>query len=89
VSEIDEIERHESTWRESTSYPATRPRRDPGGSPTTDWPVIVTLLLLVPPLGWLQLARRDDVEPLLRTGIAFVALLLVVAAWVGSLRLLR
>jgi hypothetical protein len=45
------------------------------------------LLLLVPPLGWLQLTHRHELDTRLRWGIAAIATVLVAAAWATALHL--
>ncbi len=47
----------------------------------------LTLLLLLPPLGWLQLTHRHDMAVAPRIAIAALSALLVVAAWSTALRL--
>ena len=84
----DEIATHASAWRVATVYDVPAPPRDPAGADaTTSWAMVVTLLLLLPPLGWLQLTHRRDVSPRIRVVIAVVAALLVAAAWATALRL--
>ena len=80
-----------SRWREATVYPATPAPLDPDSDQVTvtGWPFIVTLLLLLPPLGWLQLAHRREIDVPARLLIAVVALVTVVAAWQTAFDLLR
>ena len=59
----DEIATHASAWRVATVYDVPAPPRDPvGADATTSWAMVLTLLLLLPPLGWLQLSHRSDVD---------------------------
>ena len=59
----DEFATHASAWRVATVYDVPLPPRDPSGTDaTTSWAMVVTLLLLMPPLGWLQLRHRSDVD---------------------------
>ncbi len=84
----DEIATHASAWRDATVYDVPRPPRDPASTDaTTSWAIVITLLLLVPPLGWLQLSHRHDVDVRIRIAVAVVSTLLVVAAWATALRL--
>ncbi|HET7899826.1 MAG TPA: hypothetical protein VFL59_01480 [Candidatus Nanopelagicales bacterium] len=84
----EEIATHESRWRDSTVYDVPAPPRDPSTSDaTTSWPMVLVLLLLVPPLGWLQLRHRTDVELSVRIAVAVVAGVLWTAAWTTALRL--
>ncbi len=77
---------HPAGPRTSTVYPATPPHGDFFDvDPTTAWPMIVLVLLLIPPLGWLLLAYRHDMVIPLRIAIAAQSLLLVGAIWVGAL----
>jgi hypothetical protein len=74
---------HQTRWRETTVYPATPAPVDPDSDElvVTGWAFVVTLLVLLPPLGWLQLSHRRDVAPAGRILIAAVTLVTVVAAW--------
>ena len=84
----EEIATHASAWRTATVYDVPAPPRDPSGTDaTTSWAMVVTLLLLLPPLGWLQLSHRGDLDVRIRIAIAVVATLLVAAAWATALRL--
>ena len=79
-----------ATWRATTAYAVAHPLPDPErdeADSTTSWPVIVMLLLLVPPLGWLQLSHRHEVDVRLRAGICALATLLVLASWGTALHL--
>lgn len=72
-------------------YPALPAPEDPdyddGG--TTAWAWIIPLLILLPPLGWMQLARRRDVRLRAKLLIAGVAAVWLVAAYQSALNLLR
>ena len=84
----DEIATHASAWRVATVYDVPAPPRDPvGADATTRWAMVLTLLLLLPPLGWLQLSHRSDVDLRVRVAIAVVAALAVAAVWATALRL--
>lgn len=84
----DDIATHESAWRVATVYDVPLPPRDPAQSDaTTSWAMVVVLLLLVPPLGWLQLGHRTDVDGRIRIAVAVVAGLAVAASWGTALRL--
>ena len=55
---------HDAGPRRATYYPVTPPPLDPELlrlDVTISWPVILVTLLLVPPLGALQLSHRSDV----------------------------
>jgi hypothetical protein len=81
---------HAATWRASTAYAVAHPLPDPerdANDTTTSWPVVLMLLLLVPPLGWLQLTHRHELDTRLRWGIAAIATVLVAAAWATALHL--
>ena len=83
----DEFATHASAWRVATVYDVPLPPRDPSGTDaTTSWAMVVTLLLLMPPLGWLQLRHRSDVDGRVRVAVALLAALLVCAAWATALR---
>ena len=83
----DDVTTHASAWRVATVYDVPLPPRDPSGTDaTTSWAMVVTLLLLMPPLGWLQLRHRSDVDGRVRLAVALVAALLVGAAWATALR---
>jgi len=74
---------HPDGPRTATVYPATHPLPDPeddSTDATTSWPVIALVLLLVPPLGWLLLARRDDVAVAPRVALAALS-----ALWFAAL----
>ena len=82
---------HDAGPRTATSYPVPPPPYDPGvvGSDLTiSWPVIMVTLILLPPLGALQLSHRRDVPAGLRIAIAMLALVVVVMTWAGGLSLL-
>jgi hypothetical protein len=82
---------HDAGPRTATSYPVPPAPYDPGvvGSDLTiSWPVIMVTLILLPPLGALQLSHRRDVPVGLRVAIALLALVVVVMTWAGGLRLL-
>ena len=82
---------HDAGPRRATYYPVTPPRPDPsivGDDVTISWPVILLTLLLVPPLGALQLSHRSDVPVGLRVAIAALALVVVGLTWAGALQLL-
>jgi hypothetical protein len=83
----DDIATHASAWRVATVYDVTLPPRDPAATDaTTSWAMVIALLLLVPPLGWLQLGHRSDVDVRVRVAVAVVAGLAVAAAWATTLR---
>ncbi len=82
---------HDAGPRTATSYPLTPPPFDPEAvvdDVTISWPVILVTLLVMPPLGALQLTHRRDVPAGLRVAIATVALLVVALAWACGLGLL-
>ena len=80
---------HSTRLRTAIEYPRTPPRCDPLATDvTTSWPVIVVTLLLVPPLGALQLAHRTDLPRSLRAAIATLALAVVAMSWATGLHLL-
>lgn len=82
---------HDAGPRRSIAYPVTPAPYDPellGGDITISWPMIVVTLLLVPPLGALQLTHRTDVPVRLRLAIAGLALVVVGLTWVDGLRVL-
>ena len=82
---------HDAGPRTATSYPRTPPPPDPeaiGDDLTISWPVVLVTLLVMPPLGMLQLRHRRDVPAGLRVAIATVALLVVALAWACGLGLL-
>lgn len=84
----DDVATHASAWRVATEYAVPAPPRDPVlTDATTHWAMVVTLLLLLPPLGWLQLTHRHDMAVAPRIAIAALSALLVVAAWSTALRL--
>jgi hypothetical protein len=91
LSELRTTADHVSAWRDVVVYDTPAPPSDPestGVDATTNWATILLLLLLVPPLGLLQLSRRHDVDLRLRLYIAAVALLLLTVAWGQGLGLL-
>ena len=82
---------HDAGPRTAVSYPATPPPLDPelvGRDLTISWPVIMVTLILMPPLGALQLTHRRDVPVPLRIAIALLALVVVVMTWASGLSLL-
>ena len=82
---------HDAGPRRATYYPVTPPPLDPELlrlDVTISWPVILVTLLLVPPLGALQLSHRSDVPIGLRVAIASVSLVVVVMAWAVGLQVL-
>jgi hypothetical protein len=82
---------HDAGPRTATYYPMTPPPYDPeavADDVTISWPVILVTLLVMPPLGALQLTHRRDVPAGLRIAIATVALLVVALAWTCGLSLL-
>jgi hypothetical protein len=80
---------HDAGPRTATAYPMTPPPLDPEvGDVTISWPVILVTLLVMPPLGALQLTHRRDVPAGLRVAIAAVAVLVVALAWACGLGLL-
>jgi hypothetical protein len=82
---------HDAGPRTATAYPATPPPFDPevvGHDLTISWPVIMVTLILLPPLGALQLSHRRDVPLGLRVAIALMALLVVVMTWACGLSLM-
>ena len=82
---------HDSGPRRSWSYPVTPAPNDPellGRDVTISWPMIIVTLILVPPLGALQLTHRKDIPVRLRVAIALLALVIVVLTWMNGLRLL-
>ena len=73
--------------RTATVYPETPPPPDPeagSGELTTSWAVVLPVLLFVPPLGWLLLARRRDVDLRVRLAVAALSTALFVAVWAGA-----
>jgi hypothetical protein len=84
----EEFATHASRWRDATVYDVPAPPRDPSATDaTTSWAMVIVLLLLVPPLGWLQLRHRTDVDRSVRIAVAVVAGVLWTAAWATTLRL--
>ena len=82
---------HDSGPRRSWSYPLTPAPHDPeliASDVTISWPMIVVTLILMPPLGALQLTHRKDIPVGLRVAIALLALVIVVLTWMNGLRLL-
>jgi len=82
---------HDAGPRRSWSYPLTPAPNDPelvGHDVTISWPMIIVTLILVPPLGALQLTHRKDLPIRLRLAIAALALIIVVLTWVDGLRVL-
>ncbi len=82
---------HDAGPRTATAYPVTPPPFDPGvvgNDLTISWPVIMVTLILLPPLGALQLSHRRDVPLGLRVAIALMALLVVVMTWACGLSLM-
>jgi hypothetical protein len=79
-----------SASRTAVVYPRTPARQDPrlvDGDPSTAWLVVLLLLLLVPPLGWLQLSRRHDVDGRLRLAVAVLSFSIALAGWAEVLQL--
>ena len=79
---------HFSAIRTVDVYPQSHSRSDPRlirSDRSTSWLVVMVLLLLVPPLGWLQIAHRSDINGRLRIAVAFVAFGIALAAWAGAL----
>jgi len=82
---------HDSGPRRSWSYPLTPAPHDPefiGRDVTISWPMIIVTLILMPPLGALQLTHRKDIPVGLRVAIALLALVIVMLTWVDGLRVL-
>jgi hypothetical protein len=82
---------HDDGPRRATSYPLTPARRDPelvGHDLTISWPVIMLALVLVPPLGALQLTHRSDVPVGLRVAISLLSLVVVAMIWASGLSVL-
>jgi hypothetical protein len=59
-----------------------------GHDVTISWPMIIVTLILVPPLGALQLTHRKDLPVGLRVAIALLALVIVMLTWINGLRIL-
>lgn len=81
---------HADGPRASASYRTPPPPLDPralGSDVTVSWPLLVVTLLLVPPLGALQLRHRVDLPVGLRVAIAVVATAVVTLAWATGLGL--
>jgi hypothetical protein len=84
----DHVATHATAWRMATEYPTTAPPRDPDLTDvTTSWAMVVGLLLLMPPLGWLQLRHRPDIDSRVRVMTAALSAVLVLAAWTTVLGL--
>jgi hypothetical protein len=83
VRDVEGTVIHLTRWRETTVYPATPAPVDPDTDErvVTGWAFVITLLVLLPPLGWLQLSHRRDVAVAGRLLIAAVTMLTVAAAW--------
>jgi hypothetical protein len=82
---------HDDGPRRATSYPVAPARLDPErvvDDVTISWPVIMLALVLVPPLGALQLTHRSDVPVGLRVAISVLSLVVVAMIWAGGLRVL-
>jgi hypothetical protein len=82
---------HDGGGRQATYYPLTPPPYDPelvGRDITLGWPLLLITLLLVPPLGALQLTHRTDVPVALRVAISLLSLVVVVMAWALGLQVL-
>jgi hypothetical protein len=76
--------------RISTTYRLVPSRQDPElgvDDPSTTWPVVILLLMLVPPLGWLQLSERHDLDIRLRRAVALVCFAILVTVWEGVLQM--
>jgi hypothetical protein len=81
---------HDSPARVATIYPATAPKHDPGrvsDDVARSWAVVVWMLLLVPPLGFLLLDRRHEIQLPLRIAIGITSMLVVGAFWLEVLHL--
>ncbi len=75
------------TPRTATVYPETPAPPDPEATRddiTTSWAVVLPVLLFVPPLGWLLLARRGDVDLRVRWAIGALSAALFLAVWAGA-----
>ncbi len=82
---------HDAGPRTAVSYPVTPAPYDPefvGRDVTISWPVIMVTLILMPPLGALQLTHRRDVPVQLRVAIALLSLVVVAMTWASGLSLL-
>ncbi len=82
---------HDGGPRRATYYPVTAPPYDPelvGQDVTLGWPLLMLTLILVPPLGALQLTHRTDVPIGLRVAIATLSLVVVGMAWAVGLQVL-
>jgi hypothetical protein len=82
---------HDGGPRRATYYPMTPAPFDPESvddDVTISWPVILVTLLLVPPLGALQLSHRSDVPLGLRVAIAVLSVVVVGLTWAGGLQVL-
>ena len=81
---------YRSSTRTVSMYPLTRSRQDPElvlDDASTSWLMVMALLLLIPPLGWLQLSHRGDMDGRLRIAIAALASAIALAVWAGVLQL--
>jgi hypothetical protein len=82
---------HDGGQRRATYYPLTPPPYDPelvGRDVTLGWPLLIITLLVVPPLGALQLTHRTDVPVGLRVAISLLSLVVVGMAWAVGLQVL-
>jgi hypothetical protein len=82
---------HDDGPRRATYYPVTPPPYDPelvGRDITLGWPLLMLTLLLVPPLGALQLSHRTDVPIGLRVAISLLSLVVVGMTWAVGLQVL-
>jgi len=82
---------HDGGPRRATYYPVTPPPYDPelvGRDVTLGWPLLMLTLLLVPPLGALQLTHRTDVPIGLRAAISLLSLVVVGMTWAVGLQVL-
>jgi hypothetical protein len=82
---------HDDGPRRAIAYPVMPARLDPegpGADLTISWPVIMVALVLVPPLGALQLSHRTDVPVGLRVAISALSVVVVAMIWASGLRVL-
>jgi hypothetical protein len=82
---------HDGGPRRATYYPLTPAPYDPelvGRDVTLGWPLLMLTLLLVPPLGALQLTHRTDVPTGLRVAISLLSLVVVGMTWAVGLQVL-
>ena len=82
---------HDDGPRRAIAYPVLPARLDPeglGADLTDSWPVIMVALMLVPPLGALQLSHRTDVPVGLRVAISLLSVVVVAMIWASGLRVL-